>query len=119
MAVVGKVHTTTMTASSNRNDNDDNNNTNGFAWKLRDAVLLLKPCHLRVYFFYIFCDDLLDLMYYSHWNITIISSNAYLLYTNHEFYHSIIAGRRALQAKNSCSELSGEMAANGLVWSTT
>ncbi len=86
-----------MTASSNRNDN--NNNTNGFAWELRDAVLLLKPCHLRVYFF-IFFDDLLDLMYYySHWNITIISSNAY---TNHEFYHSIIA---ALQAKNSCSEL--------------
>lgn len=102
-----------MTASSNRNDNY--NNTNGFAWELRDAVLLLKPCHLRVYFF-IFFDDLLDLMYYySHWNITIISSNAY---TNHEFYHSIIAGRRALQAKNSCSELSGEMAANGLVWST-
>jgi len=85
----------------------------------RRRVAIKNPAICESIFLYIFCDDLLDLMYYSHWNITIISSNAYLLYTNHEFYHSIIAGRRALQAKNSCSELSGEMAANGLVWSTT
>jgi len=54
VAVVGKVHTTTMTASSNRNDNDDNNNTNGFAWKLRDAVLLIKTLPSASLFFFIY-----------------------------------------------------------------